>query len=82
MYSDGFKPEGKIARTTRLLKNVHGKATIFVDGYEISDFSILDEHMSYVKHINGKVYEMTDEGAEYSIPYDELIKYLDEKGYE
>jgi sugar phosphate isomerase/epimerase len=56
--------------------------TIFSDGYEASDFSILDEHMPYVKHIHGKVYEITDDGVEYSIPYDELIKYLDEKGYD
>ena len=55
--------------------------TIFSDGYEVSDFSILDEHMPYVKHIHGKVYEMTEDGIEYSIPYDELIKYLDKKGY-
>ena len=56
--------------------------TIFADGYEVSEFSILDEHMPYVKHFHGKVYEMTEDGVEYSIPYDELIKYLDEKGYE
>jgi len=56
--------------------------TIFADGYETSDFSILDEHMPYVKHIHGKVYEMTEDGVEYSIPYDEFVKYLDEKGYD
>jgi sugar phosphate isomerase/epimerase len=55
---------------------------IFAGGYETSDFSILDEHMPYLKHIHGKVYEMTDEGVEYSIPYDEFIGYLDEKGYD
>lgn len=54
---------------------------LFCDGYEASDFSILDEHMPYIKHFHGKVYEMTEEGVEYSIPYDELIKYLDKKGY-
>lgn len=32
MYSDGFKPEGKIARTTRLLKNVPGKTTMTASG--------------------------------------------------
>lgn len=55
---------------------------LFSDGYEVSDFSILDEYMPYIKHFHGKVYEMTEEGNEYSIPYDELIKYLHEKGYE
>lgn len=32
MYSDGFEPEGKIARTTRLLKNVPGKTTMTASG--------------------------------------------------
>lgn len=32
MYSDGFEPEGKIARTTRLLKNVPGKTTMSASG--------------------------------------------------
>jgi sugar phosphate isomerase/epimerase len=56
--------------------------SIFSGGYEQSPFSILDEHMGYVKHFHGKLYEMTDEGVEYSIPYDELIAYLDSKGYD
>ena len=55
---------------------------IFSGGYEQSPFTILDEHMSYVKHIHGKFYEITDEGIEYSIPYDELIQYLHEKNYD
>jgi scyllo-inositol 2-dehydrogenase (NADP+) len=32
MYSDGFNPVGKIARTTRLLKNVPGKTTMTASG--------------------------------------------------
>ena len=32
MYSDGFNPEGKIARTTRLLTNVPGKTTMTASG--------------------------------------------------
>ncbi len=32
MYSDGFEPEGKIARTTRLLQNVPGKTTMTASG--------------------------------------------------
>ncbi len=55
---------------------------IFAGGYEASPFTILDEHMSYVKHIHGKIFEMTDEGVEYSIPFDDLVSYLDEKGYD
>jgi len=54
---------------------------MFADGYEMSELSILDEHMPYIKHFHGKIYEMTDAGVEYSIPFDELIKYLDKKDY-
>lgn len=32
MYSDGFEPEGKIAKTTRLLRNVPGKTTMTASG--------------------------------------------------
>ncbi len=32
MYCDGFEPEGKIARTTRLLTNVPGKTTMTASG--------------------------------------------------
>ncbi|MGB4658778.1 MAG: Gfo/Idh/MocA family oxidoreductase [Mobilitalea sp.] len=32
MYSDGFAPEGKIVRTTRLLTNVAGKTTMTASG--------------------------------------------------
>lgn len=55
---------------------------IFAEGYEASPFSVLDEHMSYIKHFHGKIFEMTDEGVEYSIPFDELVAYLDQKGYD
>jgi sugar phosphate isomerase/epimerase len=55
---------------------------LFCDGYEMSEFSILDEYLPYIKHIHGKIYEMTEKGVEYSIPFDELIKYLDKVGYD
>lgn len=54
---------------------------LLTDSFETSPFSILDEYMPYVKHIHGKLFEMTDEGTEYCIPYDEFIAYLKEKGY-
>jgi len=55
---------------------------LFSEGYEASPFSILDEHMPYVKHIHGKIYEMTQAGVEYSIPFAELVDYLDSHGYD
>ena len=54
---------------------------LLTDNFETSDFSILDEYMPYVKHIHGKLFEMTGEGVEYCIPYDEFIQYLKEKDY-
>ncbi|MEF2978441.1 sugar phosphate isomerase/epimerase family protein [Subtercola sp. YIM 133946] len=35
----------------------------------------------YIVHIHGKFYEMTDEGVEYSIPYDEIVRALKTAGY-
>jgi sugar phosphate isomerase/epimerase len=37
--------------------------------------------MPYIHHIQAKFYEMTDEGVEYSIPYDKIIPVLIEGGY-
>jgi sugar phosphate isomerase/epimerase len=54
---------------------------IFCDGYENTDLAVLDEYLPYVTHFHGKFYEMTDDGAEYSIPYDEIVAYLEKKGW-
>lgn len=53
----------------------------FSTGYERTDFAVLDDYMPYIKHIHGKIYEMTDDGVEYSIPFDRLISYLKKNGY-
>ena len=39
------------------------------------------DYMPYIHHIQAKFYEMTDEGVEYSIPYDKIIPVLIEGGY-
>ena len=39
------------------------------------------DFMPYIHHIQAKFYEMTDEGHEYSIPYDKIIPVLIEGGY-
>ncbi len=54
---------------------------IFAGGYENKPFSDLDKYLPYIKHFHGKFWEMTEEGIEYSIPYDEFINYLKEKNY-
>lgn len=89
-YFDKAREEGKMDEKMPLPKElaslVRSQAdvmySIFATGYEASPFTILDEHMSYVKHFHGKIYEMTDEGVEYSIPFDELVAYLNSKNYD
>jgi sugar phosphate isomerase/epimerase len=39
------------------------------------------EHMGLIGHVQAKFYEMTDEGVEYSIPYDEIVPVLVEGGF-
>jgi hypothetical protein len=39
-------------------------------------------HMALIGHIQAKFYEMTDEGTEYSIPYDEIVPVLVEGGFD
>ncbi|MEX1377760.1 MAG: TIM barrel protein [Eubacteriales bacterium] len=55
---------------------------LFSFGYENSSLEILKPYMPYVKHIHGKIYEMTDDGTEYSIPYDEIVKFLKDNDYD
>jgi hypothetical protein len=42
----------------------------------------LDKYIPYIKHFHGKFWEITEEGIEYSIPYDEFILYLKEKNFD
>jgi sugar phosphate isomerase/epimerase len=54
---------------------------LFASGYENSPLDILKPYLPYIKHIHGKCWEITDEGIEYSIPYDQIIRYLQENNY-
>ncbi|MQY39949.1 hypothetical protein SRB17_79780 [Streptomyces sp. RB17] len=38
-------------------------------------------HMPFIGHVQAKFYEMTDEGAEYSIPYEEIVPVLVDGGF-
>lgn len=51
------------------------------DGYEWTDLSRLDELFPYITHFHGKFFEMTEEGKEYSIDFEELFRYINQKGY-
>jgi sugar phosphate isomerase/epimerase len=46
-----------------------------------SDPERLREFMPFVHHVHAKFYEMTDEGREYSIPYEEIVPIFVESGY-
>lgn len=52
------------------------------DGYENLPYTVLDEYIPYIKHFHFKLFEMTEEGVEYSMDYKGLLKYLHEKGYD
>ena len=41
----------------------------------------LPELMPYVHHVHAKFYEMTDEGSEYSIPYEEVMPVFADAGF-
>jgi sugar phosphate isomerase/epimerase len=42
----------------------------------------LTEYAPYIRHVHAKFYEMTDDGREYSIPYEEIVAALRAGGYE
>jgi sugar phosphate isomerase/epimerase len=48
----------------------------YVTHFENSPLEVMLPYLRYVKNIHGKFYEMTDEGLEYSIPYDQIIALL------
>lgn len=58
-----------------LHSHIDREFSMFSCGYENSPIEILEPYLPYLKHIHGKIYEMTDEG-EYSVDYEELINYL------
>lgn len=51
-------------------------------GFENRDLSCMDPYVKYIKHFHFKLYEMTDEGVEYSIDYKEILEYLHKHGYD
>lgn len=54
----------------------------FADGYENEPLSILDEYMPYIKHFHFKLFEMTDDGVEYSMDFKEILQYLHDNKYD
>lgn len=52
------------------------------DGYENYSYDVLDEYMPYIKHFHFKLFEMTEEGPEYSMDYKGLLQYLHNHNYD
>lgn len=78
-----FFANGIPAELKAMIKNETDQLYIlFSDGYENSDYSILDPYMPFIKHLHGKCFEFASEGEEYSINFKEIIDYLDKKGYD
>lgn len=50
--------------------------------FENNPLEIMTPYLNYVKNIHGKFYEMTGEGIECSIPYDEIIPLLKANRYD
>ena len=65
-----------------LLKSEHDRVFIYLcDGYENRSFSEMDDLIPYIKHFHFKMFDMTDEGPEYSMDYKALIEYLNGKNW-
>lgn len=56
--------------------------SLYSDGYENCEFSILDPYLPYIKHIHGKCFEFLPNGEEYSIDYPGFIEYLASNHYD
>lgn len=65
------------------IQSEHDKMFVpLCDGYENYPFDALDEYMPYIKHFHFKMFEMTEEGPEYSMDYKGLLQYLHDHGYD
>ncbi len=50
--------------------------------FENNPLDIMKPYLGFVKNIHGKFYEMTAEGVEYCVPYDQIIPYLKANHYD
>jgi len=61
--------------------DVDRRAAQFASRMTWSDPERLRDFMPYIHHVHAKFYEMTDDGSEYSIPYEDVVPILVEGGY-
>ena len=90
IFAEGKDPNSLFMAHPEVMEHLMSKATCELDqlyivystGYDNNPYTILDDYLPWVKHIHGKVYEMTDEGPEYSIDYAGVVEYLKSRNYE
>jgi sugar phosphate isomerase/epimerase len=74
--------KGLIDEVTKMGGNTEDIGLARTVGFFVSsDPKRLRDVIGAAKHIHGKFYEMTDEGCEYSIPYNVIVPILAEAGY-
>lgn len=89
-YIDALFADGKDMRSLRDKSGLekYRQAPIdeeyweYASHFENNPLEIMLPYLRYVKNMHGKFYEMTDEGIEYSIPYDQIIDLLKVKQYD
>lgn len=83
LHQDLIKNNGFSEDFKNAMKSEHDKMSApLLDGYENYDYSVLDEFLPFIKHFHFKMWEMTQEGPEYSIDFKGLLQYLHEKDYD
>lgn len=88
-FDKGLDGTHLISRDRKMVPELEKFATpknmpyiMLADGYENTPLSALDDLIPYIKHFHFKLWEMTDEGIEYSIDYKKILQYLHDKGYD
>lgn len=84
--ADGYAPHAALKDLPRDIEERGGNdkdlALAEMAGHYVwSDPESLREHAEYIHHVHAKFYEMTEEGSEYSIPYEEVIPVLVDSGF-
>ncbi len=83
--SDLFRTSLKDGMDPKLRSMIKTPADEFyaanISGYENRPLSDMDGVAKYIKHVHFKLFEMTEEGEEYSIDYKEVLQYLHDHGY-
>lgn len=83
-YTLTMKNGGKMDPRVAALVKDPAKDMFFatnLDGYENNPLSVMDPYVKYIRHFHFKLFEMTEDGIEYSIDYKEILQYLHDHGY-